>query len=353
MPKVSIGLPESERAYLNRIKKFPDQIVSAHEDSVLQGFQFFESEEFVSKHSRTKSLLLDKLFSVGIRNLPKMIKIFAKYMSSMMRGINQSFIDLEGYLEELEKEGRILQTGHSLLKSYPNEELWKELTTYAWEKWQVTVGFTELPNKLIFKGKAVLFNYALVCIQEMEKEKVDLAPSLAAGEEVQRIYNTLGLAVNDIANWLRQKHGVKCQSNHPLGGLVDLTPLAAKAGLGWQGCNGLLITPQYGQRQRIATLFIQEKIFPFTDNQDHVWIESFCKTCRRCEKACPVQAIYPEKKPGIQNVPGIQQTRTCIDRLKCFPQFNKTLGCSICLKVCPFSKGNGSYEKIKSVIDNK
>lgn len=181
----------------------------------------------------------------------------------------------------------------------------------------------------------------------MDKEKIDKAPTLTASDEVNKVYSVLGLAVNDIARWLRQKHGIKCQSNHPSGGLVDTTPLAAKAGMGWQGCDGLLITPQYGQRQRIAPIFIQNKLFEFTDNNDHVWIEEFCKTCRKCQRSCPTKAIYSEKQPGIQNIPGINQTRTCIDRLKCYPQFIKTPGCGICIKVCPFSQGENSYEKIR------
>ena len=123
--------------------------------------------------------------------------------------------------------------------------------------------------------------------------------------------------------------------------------------MGWRGLDGLLITPQFGQRQRIAPIFIQDKLFKFTDNNDHVWIEEYCKSCRKCEKACPTQAIYSKEKIGIQNINGINQTKICIDRIKCFPQFSKTLGCSICIKVCPFSKGEGSYLKIKSSFDKK
>ncbi|WP_083763098.1 4Fe-4S double cluster binding domain-containing protein [Halothermothrix orenii] len=76
-------------------------------------------------------------------------------------------------------------------------------------------------------------------------------------------------------------------------------------------------------------------------------MENFCEKCRKCEKSCPTQAIYPKKQPSIENIPGINQTRTCIDREKCYPQFSKTLGCSICMKVCPFSQGDNIYYTIK------
>ena len=37
-----------------------------------------------------------------------------------------------------------------------------------------------------------------------------------------------------------------------------------------------------------------------------------------------------------------------IDREKCFPYFFKTVGCSVCIKVCPFAKGKQAYEKLKT-----
>ena len=66
---------------------------------------------------------------------------------------------------------------------------------------------------------------------EMDKAKIDLAPGRESGEEVQRVYDRLGEAVEDIARWLRE-HGVVCQSESPRGGSVSSPPLAAKAGLG-------------------------------------------------------------------------------------------------------------------------
>ncbi|ACL70104.1 hypothetical protein [Halothermothrix orenii] len=253
-----------ERKFLKRIKKHPDKVIMAHKNSVQEGFEYFES-----KHGL---LIKNMFFAMGLKNALKILKIMAKYMPSMLRERNKCFTDLEEYLNEINESGQISSTAQEkyLIESYPNKELWNKLKNYAWEKWGVIIGFTELPRQLIFKDKAVLFKYALVCIQEMDKNKIDLAPELDAGEEVQRVYNSLGIAVNDIANWLRKNFGIKCQSNHPLGGLVDTSPLAGKAGLGWQGHNGLLITPQFGPRNRIAPILIKNKLFEFTDNHEHV-----------------------------------------------------------------------------------
>lgn len=350
---MSVSTSKGEREFLERVKKHTDKVIIAHKDSVQEGFEYFDSDEFKHAYPDQKSDFKNILFSGGFPHFLGMVKIFSKYMGSMMRGRRECFTDLNEYLDELEGNRKLPNDKNLLINRYPNKDIWKEVKEYAWDKWKVTFGFTELPSQLIFKGKAVLFKYALVCIQEMDKEKIALAPKIDAGEEVQRVYSSLGLAVNDIANWLRNKYGIRCQSNHPLGGLVNTTPLAGKAGLGWQGHNGLLITPQYGQRQRIAPIFIEEKLFEYTDNNDYVWIEEFCKTCKRCQKSCPPQAIYSEKQSGIQGISGINQTTTCIDRLKCKPYFNKTLGCSVCIKVCPFSQGAKSYDSIKKAFHNK
>ncbi len=344
---------KAEKQFLKRVKPYRDQLVKDHVDSPQEGFQYFESKEYQTDHRAGGSIMSQKIKAGGLKGILGLLKIFTKHMVKMRKGINVCFEDLEPYLVELENKGALINKSSPLLETYPNVELWETLQTYAYEHYGVRMGFTEVPEQLVFKDKTILFRYAIVCIQEMQKSEIDCAPKLKASAEVMRVYKELGIAVNEIAKWLRENYNIQCQSNHPLGGLVNTTPLAGKAGLGWQGSNGLLITPWYGQRQRIAPIFIENKIFSYTDNDDHRWIESFCSQCRRCERACPVGAIYHEKQVSASNISGIGETRTCIDRSKCFPQFNSTMGCGICMKVCPFSQGEGSYEKIKKAYDKK
>ena len=272
-----------------------------------------------------------------IRAMGSMIKI----MRDIQKGSSQSWEDIEPYFDELEP-----------VPFVPKPGLWDELNKFIMKKWDdVRIGFTELPRQMIFRGKFTLFRYALVVSQEMKKDKIDQAPEFPAGQEVMRVYGSLGLVVNEIARWLR-KRGVRCQSNHPIGGLVNTPSLAGKAGMGWQGRSGLLVTPEYGPRVRLAPVFIEHKYFEFTDNREHDWIEDHCELCQRCEKECPTQAIYSKKIVNIDNMPGIGAMGTCIDREKCFEYFLKTLGCSVCVKVCPFSRGGDTYERLKATIQH-
>ncbi len=350
MPNISSS--KAEKNYLRKIKKYPKEVLMAHKDSPTEGFEYFESKEYQQIRGSRKPLILDKFFGNKGKNFFPMVKMFFKHIPMILGGIKKSFLDAESYVAYLEEHEALPKEKSDLKKNYPNEKIWNELQEYARNKWQVVIGFTPLPAQLVFKGKAVLFKFVLVCMQEMNKEEIDKAPALSAGSEVMHVYGTLGMAVNDIASWLREHHGIICQSNHPLGGLTDVSPLAAMAGLGWQGRSGLVITPEFGTRHRIAPIYLEEKLFKFTFTDEHRWVEDFCAVCGKCIKSCPVGAIYQEKKVSIEEIPLIGETKTCIDRKKCFPLFNRTMGCSLCIKVCPFSQGKGVYDRLKQRYEN-
>ena len=343
--------PKAERAYLKFCRKYPDQVIMSHKSSKKEGFEYLATIGMSFRGDSRREMMKKRLsqFSEGKSKISGFFYIL-RLMPKLIIGLRRGFRDLEPYLEEI-KNSKFKRTEDT--STVINHELWKDLNQYAAKKWNIIkIGFTELPPELIFKDKMVLFRYALVFIQEMNKDKIDQAPLSAAGREVMRVYATLGQAVNNIARWLRKK-GIRCQSNHPLGGLTCTPPLAGKAGMGGQGRNGMLITPEFGPRQRIAPIFIEEKIFEYTDNSEHQWIEKQCKTCGLCQKHCPTEAIQEEKVVIIDNIPGIGAMRTCIDKEKCFPYFAQKAGCSICIKVCPFSTGKDTYEKLKNKITER
>jgi ferredoxin len=353
MAGISPSSSKREREYIGVLEKHPDQALLATENAPLEGFEYFASEAYRTRFQKKGNLLTDKLNSMAGKNFPRFVKIMGSNVTGIFGARKQSFTDISAYLTDLDKNGQLTGSPESLLKSYPNTEIWQALSAYAWDEWRVLLGFTEVPCEVIFRNKAVLFQYALVAIQEMDKDKIATAPDLDAGEEVLAVYNSLGLAVNDIARWMRKQFGLRCQANHPLGGLVSTVPLAIKAGMGWAGRNGLLITPEYGQRQRIAPIFVEAPIFAFTDSDEHRWIEEYCALCHRCQKACPTGAILEEKIAGTANIPGVGIVKTGIVREKCYPYFNATLGCSICVSVCPFSRANGTYGMLRKAVERQ
>lgn len=333
-----------EKYYLEICRKYSAGVFTASGNSAEEGFAALEKKGYSANPAGL-------MRSVPARQLAVMLGVMARWMPRIEKGRKQSYGAVHDYLEELENHGFIDKT-HKLDENYPNSDIWKDIQQYAWDRWGCRLGFTHVPKELVYRNKSILFEYAIVAIMEMRKEKIDNAPGMEAGDEAQRVYAVLGEAVNDIAHYLRRKYGIKCQSHHPLAGMVNDCALAVKAGLGWQGRNGLLITPEFGQRVRIASVLIQGKYFPYTDSCNYAAGYGFCQSCGLCIKACPAHAIYPEMKEDIPLVEGIGSTHTCIDRYLCYRQFEKTLGCSICMKVCPFSQAQ-RWEKIKQNITSK
>jgi ferredoxin len=220
----------------------------------------------------------------------------------------------------------------------PAHEL-RLLESYAQSQDVAAVGYARLPRRLVFRRKAVLFGNAIVLVMEMDKGKIDTAPAPRASEAVHETYHRLGDAANRIAGYLRRL-GFAAHAGHPLNGLALYPPLGQMAGLGWRGRHGMLITPQFGPRCRLAAVFTSVQNLPFFEGaNEHRWIEGHCATCGKCMRMCPAGAILGEP---VQRENGLVM---CVDATKCFPYFVETFGCSVCIKVCPFNRVR--YDVIK------
>ena len=232
-----------------------------------------------------------------------------------------------------------LRKNPPLPKSHVPDAFLDELEAYAKSLGASSIGYTQVPERWIFQGQAILHLNAIVLTMEMDKVRIDTAPSVAGKQAVMEIYRDLGIAANQIATYLR-KRGYSADAAHPLMGPALYPPLTQMAGLGWLSASGLIITPEHGPRVRLAAVFTNIENLPFSTHNEHAWVQDFCAQCGICIRECPPQAIYPE--PLHHRTGRI----TCVDNARCFPYFSDYHGCSICIKVCPFN--NTSYEKIKA-----
>jgi len=251
---------------------------------------------------------------------------------------------LPSLLGNLKKAVNSLSDNPTKPLSEASPEFLDELKEYARSVGVDSIGFTKLQRTEIFQEQGILHENAIILTQEMDWDKMETAPSRQTMVMIMRTYNTLGIAANKIAEYLRT-HGFSAQAGHPLGGMSLYTPLAVRAGLGWVGRNGLLITPEFGPRVRLAAVYTSIENLPFAETNDHSWISDYCSTCGLCIRKCPVGAIQEE---SITHDSG-RVTFVTLD--KCFAYFAEYYGCSVCIKVCPFNRQ--PYSDLKKKHENR
>lgn len=107
---------------------------------------------------------------------------------------------------------------------------------------------------------------------------------------------------------------------------------ATRAGLGWVGRNGQLITRPFGPWVRLGTVFTDVELRPATPVK-----RSYCGACRICIEACPARALQGAAwRPGVPREE-ILDAFAC-DRFKRerYAYLNEGRNCGICAAVCPY-----------------
>lgn len=254
-------------------------------------------------------------------------------------GMPGSAPQLVGSMINIRKSVKDLERNPSGGKKQIDTKTLEDLAIFAQSVGADKIGFTPVPQEWVFHDTAIAYTQAIVLVMEMDKDRMDSAPSPDTAVMVHETYNQLGQVSNKIADWLRER-GYAAHAGHPLGGMALYPPMAQAAGLGWRGINGLVITPEFGPRVRLAAVFTEIENLPVYEGDEHAWVLDFCEECRRCIRDCPPDAFYDEP---IQHENGLV---TVLDNAKCFPYFATNHGCSICIKVCPFNQK--SYEKIRN-----
>jgi len=189
------------------------------------------------------------------------------------------------------------------------------------------------PSKLVPGAKSVITLLLNYFPEQQQSEFVPQVSKYAYGNDYHEVIRTkLKLFLQNIKEQVGEVQGR---------GFVDSAPVlerawAQKAGIGWIGKNGNLITKQSGSFFFIATLIVDLELV-----YDDAFAKDYCGTCTKCIDACPTDAIHPDK---------------VIDGSKCISYFTIELkealipenmkgkfddwmfGCDVCQDVCPWNR---------------
>jgi epoxyqueuosine reductase QueG len=105
---------------------------------------------------------------------------------------------------------------------------------------------------------------------------------------------------------------------------------AVAAGLGVIGWHSMLLSPEFGARQRLGVVLTDAPLEPTRPRE----LDLPCDKCGgACVKICPAGAIHPPMEGSDCNV----------DKYACAAYLNASGGCGECMKVCPAGPGNSGF----------
>lgn len=121
------------------------------------------------------------------------------------------------------------------------------------------------------------------------------------------------------------------------GELVDVA-VAQRAGLGFIGKNGLLITKEFGSWVYLGEIITNIDFPPDTP------IPCQCGECTRCIDFCPPSALLGDGHLNAQRCLSFQTQTKGMMPAEFRPMIRNVIyGCDICQLVCPFNKGKDTH----------
>ncbi|MFX1268292.1 MAG: hypothetical protein ACFFAK_10070 [Promethearchaeota archaeon] len=273
---------------------------------------------YVGKNEDLVFIIPKELFSMSA-GPPEVVdretaKLFSKYIRGTFKGFQQA---------RKTKYGNENNT-----KTEVTADFWKEFEKKAIESKVDFISYIPVNENYIFKDLKVYGKNGIILGMEMKwDDGIETAPSTKCEIEVFRVYKVLGDITIELAEYLKEQ-GYKSEAHHPFGGKLLYGPHVVSAGLGIMGRNGLIITPEFGPRQRWSMITTDADI-PESSKRNFDELEEFCKKCGSCVKNCKGGAVYEQP---IKKSTGII---THIERSKCIESLLNNRYCSYCLKICP------------------
>jgi epoxyqueuosine reductase len=168
-------------------------------------------------------------------------------------------------------------------------------------------------------------------------------PTVEYFAEYERANVLLAQLSEEVARALIEA-GSQAQAFPPTTKQIDRTTLSAKlqhrtvatrAGLGWIGKSGLLVTKEYGSAVRLASVLTDAEIETGVPTD-----ASSCGDCRRCVEHCPAKAIVGVNWEAGTTREHLYNPAACFDMARTLAGAKgiKATICGICINVCPWTQ---------------
>jgi hypothetical protein len=109
-----------------------------------------------------------------------------------------------------------------------NDQDLQNLNAYLTTSGISSVGYAGVPARWVLTEKAIMYGNAIMCTMEMDRARIDTAPSKVAGRAAHEICAFEGEAMIKGAEFLRRR-GYAAQAGHPLLGMALYPHLAQKS----------------------------------------------------------------------------------------------------------------------------
>ena len=193
-------------------------------------------------------------------------------------------------------------------------------------------------------------NRVIALAFEEDYYAISTSPGRLASAATGNGYSRMAVTASTLAEFIR---GLGYRAL-PAGNGVGLSiTMAIDAGLGEVGRLGLLVTPKYGPRVRLAKVITDMPLMP--DAPIRFGVTEFCESCMLCAVECPSRSITegPQTWKGRSqaNNPGVYKWYVTPEGCYDFNGFS----CSNCKRVCPFTKPNNSWlhRLIRTAIEGR
>lgn len=192
--------------------------------------------------------------------------------------------------------------------------------------------------------------YAIAVSVQMSLQALQCSPSGIGSAASSLGYSRIEYVVGALAEFIRGLGYTAIPSINDLGSSVAT---AVDAGLGELGRTNRLVSPEYGPNLRLGKVLTDMPVE--IDGPIDFGLKEFCMVCMKCAEQCPSGCLSKEDEPSFKtrgewNNPGHEAWFE--DAHLCLAYWTEsTSGCSVCIGVCPFAKGDKTFihEFVKAV----